>query len=295
MKILVSGSSGFIGSHLCAYLEKIGHTVVHLKRGDPQLSNPSTVYWNPKTKMAKTSHFEGFDAVIHLAGEPIFGFWTSSKKEKIYNSRIFGTSFLTSLLSQCASPPKVFISASAVGFYGDQKETLLDEKSLKGEGFFPDVCEDWEKASLLLESHSRVIHTRFGIVIGKGGFLKILKKVFLWGLGGKIGSGEQWISWIAIEDLISALDFILKHDKIHGVINLTSPNAVRQKELVEMLKNKLHRPAFFHQSAWMLRLLNRNFANEVLLASAKVIPKKLESFGFEFKYLYLEKAIQHYV
>lgn len=295
MKILISGSSGFVGRRLFTYFKEKGHSVIRLKRGDPLLSNSSIIYWDPKSKKAELSLFEGFDAVIHLAGESIFGLWTSSKKEKIYKSRVLATQFLSHLLSQCKSPPKVFISASAVGFYGDQKEAILDEDSPNGEGFLANVCKKWEEASQLLEPHSRVVRTRFGVVIGEGGFLKILKKVFWLGLGGRIGSGNQWISWIAIDDLIYAFDFILKNDKIKGPINLTSPNPVRQKELVLMLKKELHRFAIFHQSEWLLKVLNRDFANDVLLASTRVFPRKLQKCGFEFKYLHLEKAIKHYV
>jgi len=190
------------------------------------------------------------------------------------------------------SPPSVFISASAVGFYGNRGEELLNEKSASGAGFLPKVCREWESASEALQSvGTRVVHARFGLVIGNGGLVKKSLPLFKLGLGGPIGSGEQWQSWIALVDLVRALDFCIEQPSIEGAVNLVSPNAVRQKEFAAILAKSVHRPAFLRVPAFILRAVFGEMAEEVLLSSQHVLPKKLQNGHFSFLMPKLEDAI----
>lgn len=286
MKILVSGASGFIGRPLVEFLSSQGHTVIKLIRSKDRSLFPGSIGWNPEEGRAAPGDFEGFDAVIHLAGEPLsFGRWTRRKKEKILFSRTLGTHLLSQILAQLLRPPRVFISASAVGYYGDRGEEILTEESGAGRGFLASVCCEWEKASQPLENRgTRGVHARFGMVIGPGG--GALQKMLLpyrLGLGGRLGSGKQWISWIDREDLIRAIHFTLEHPSLEGAVNLVSPSPVRQEEFVRTLAKILHRPQLGSLPSWLLRLLLGEMADEMLLPSARVQPAKLIDAGFAFR------------
>lgn len=281
-KILVTGSSGFIGRHLISFLRQKKHTVVPLVRHQ----DATSIYWNPDTGAVNLQDLEGFDGVIHLAGSPIFqGRWTQKRKDAIFLSRCRHTWLLAKALASLKKPPAYFFSASAIGYYGDRKEQTLTEHSLPGTGFLADVCVRWEQATDILEKKGvRVAHLRFGIVLSpKGGLLNRLLPLFRCGLGGKLGGGEQWMSWISLNDLMTAIDFIRQNTALKGSFNFTSPHPVRNRDFTTILAKSLHRPAFFHIPAFCLKLLLGQLAEETILASAKVIPEKLLKSGFSFK------------
>ncbi len=290
MRILISGASGFVGAPLSLFLTSLGHEVVSLSRSCQTLH---CISWNPQKKQADLSQFEGFDAVIHLAGEPLsISRWSHKKKQKILSSRVLGTSFLKEILSSLQRKPKVFISASAVGFYGNRGEELIDESDGSGLGFLSSVCLEWEKISDdLLSLGIRVVHARFGIVIGpNGGIVDKLLPLYRWGLGAILGSGNQWISWIALQDLFHAMDFVLRKE-IFGSINFVSPCPIRQKELSSEIARCLHRKTFLKIPAWILRWVLGESADEMLLSSTRVYPAKLLGEGFSFKYPLLSEAL----
>lgn len=276
VRILLSGASGFIGKSLSVFLESFGFEVVALPREG-------------------LSSYEGFDAVIHLAGEPLtLSRWSASKKEKIFSSRVLKTRFLSEVFSKQIRPPRVFICASAVGYYGDQGEKTLTEENPPGDSFLSHVCTEWEKACQPMKDRGiQVVNTRFGIVIGQGGgILQKMLTPYKLGLGGKVGNGEQWISWIALEDLQRAIYHVLQTPSILGPVNFVSPVPVRQKEFSHLLAHLLHRPTFFHLPAWFIKGVYGDAGKELLLASAKALPAKLLSAGFTFKFPELQDALQ---
>ncbi len=276
---MASGASGFIGKPLVSFLQTQGHEVVPFIREGAHLPG----------------QFEGFDAVINLAGEPIFSLrWTKAKKEKILASRIERAHFLSDMFARAKRPPQVFVSASAIGYYGDRGEEEIDETSLRGKGFLSDVCVGWEEAcKSARERGIRVVHPRFGIVLGKGG--GALQKMLLsyrLGLGATLGDGRQWMSWIALEDAIAAIAFALTHPHLEGPFIAASPHPVRQQEFSFELARFLHRPALFRWPAWLLRMLSGEAAGELLLSSVKASPKKLLREGFHFACPSLDTALK---
>jgi len=294
MRVLLSGSSGFIGSEVFSFLKAQEHEVIHLRRGNPT-SSPDSIFWDPDREIFSHQSFENFDAVIHLAGEPLIGLWTAKKKERIFSSRVQGTQLLTRIFTEIAHPPKVFICASAIGFYGDRGEEELTENSAMGKGFLPSVCSHWELATQEKASPQvRIVNTRFGAVIGPGG--GIVKKMLLpfkYGLGCSLGTGSQWMSWIALSDLVRAIAFCMTNDAIEGPVNCVSPHPVRQKRFAQLFANSLARPLFLRLPAWLLRGLLGQMAEEVLLASQRVIPEKLQQHHFSFLTPTLEEAFRH--
>ncbi len=279
MKILVTGSSGTIGSELMPYLQALGHEVVAFRR--PSSSNNQSLV--------------GFDAVINLAGAPIAaGRWNSRVKEKIVASRVETTKYLVEAMRACKKPPGIFLSASATGFYGDRGDEVLTDDSLKGKGFLADVGSQWEyEANRAQEFGVRVVCLRIGIVLSsKGGALYKMLPAFRLGLGAKLGSGSQWMSWISIQDLLSIMQWCLVTESAAGAINAVSPMPVLNEEFTKTLANVLHRPAWFRAPAWLLRLMLGEMADALLLASTRVKPKKLLASGFEFTHTNLEKALR---
>ena len=239
------------------------------------------------------AQFEGFDAIFHLAGEPIASRWTCSKKKKIWRSRVDTTSRLSDLLSKVECPPRLFVSVSAIGFYGDGKEAQLTEEDPPGQGFLPFVCQAWEKAAEPLTARGvRVVHPRFGSVVGPGGIVAKLTPLFRLGLGGALGSGKQWMSWIALHDLLAAMHYVLRESSLTGPVNFTSPYSVRQKEFAQALAHELHRPALIKTPGILLQLVYGQMANEMLLSGAKVMPKKLLERGFSFAYPHIKEALR---
>jgi len=292
MKILVSGSHGLVGKALTTSLVNAGHEIVSLVR---QSANDSEIEWQPNQGKIIGQQLEGFDVVVHLAGESIAsGRWTEEKKKKIRESRVKGTELLSSALARLSQPPAMFISASAIGFYGSRGDELLTEETEPGEGFLPEVCVAWEKATGQAEAKGiRTIHTRFGIILDeKGGALERMLTPFRMGVGGKVGNGNQWMSWIALDDVIGALTFLIDEPGSDGPVNFTAPNPVTNADFTEALGNVLSRPTLFSVPAFAARLAFGEMADELLLSSARVEPERLKESGYQFKHPELSSALK---
>lgn len=296
MKILMTGSTGFVGSALFSYLESKQHELASLVRR-PTTQNRSEFFWDPENGILDSNKIEGFDAIIHLAGENIMGRWTGQKKERIKKSRILGTRLLSDALLRFKKPPSVLICASAIGFYGNRGNEVLTEDSLKGEGFLSDVCAEWEEEAHKISSKStRVVILRMGMVLSsKGGALRQILPIFKLGLGGTLGGGEQIMSWIAIDDLLHIVDASLQLDSLKGPVNAVAPHPVTNKEFTQSLASVLHRPAFFSVPKPVISLLFGQMGKEVLLGSAEVCPKKLLNAGFKFTFPRILEALEHLV
>lgn len=292
MKILIAGATGLVGSALRPYLLGMGHEVVLLDRHIEE----GFIYWDPEMGEIDPEKLEGFDAVINLAGENIAQRWSSAKKKRIVESRVKSTRLLADTLAYLKSPPKVWINASAVGYYGSQGDRVLSEETKAGTGFLSEVCQKWEGATEAAEKKGiRVVHARFGVVLTpKGGMLGSLLTPFKLGLGGKVGDGKQYMSWIAIDDLLGAIEHILQHEEITGPVNVTSPKAVTNGQFTEELGKQLHRPTFFTIPSPIAKLIfGKEMAEEMLLGSTRALPKKLEETGYEFQYPKLTEAFKH--
>lgn len=294
LRILLSGASGFVGSHLKLFLQLAGHEVICLVRGKQERTE-ETISWDPKLGEANKEDFEGFDAVIHLAGEPLGGRWNCHTKQKLFLSRCRDTWLLSQILCRLYRPPRAMICASAIGYYGDRGKEELTEESSAGKGFLADLCIKWEKATEAIENRgTRVVHTRFGAVLSaKGGMLRKLLVPFRYGLGGKLGSGRQVISWIGIDDLLGAIYHCLMREEISGAVNLVAPHPVTQAEFARTLAKKLRRPALCQLPSFFLKAVFGEMAKEVLLASQKVAPQKLLETGYAFRYPNLSTALNY--
>ncbi|MDP1609122.1 MAG: TIGR01777 family oxidoreductase [Chlamydiales bacterium] len=295
MKILISGASGFIGRALISHLRK-EHQVLVLVRDPSKVVEGKTVFWDVEQGIIETD--EGIDAIINLAGEGIFsGRWTKKKKEAILSSRLKATNLLVQFALSSNKPLSVLINASAVGFYGTHPSQLVTEESSNGEGFLADVCEQWEKATLPLQQRAvRTALLRFGAVLGKGG--GVLQKMLLpfkLSLGTILGDGSQWMSWIALDDLVRAIEHVLKTPSLDGPINVVSPYPVSQREFANTLAVELHRPLFFSIGKSIIILIFGQMGEELLLASQRVSPTKLQNSGFSFDYPTLKEAMHHIV
>ncbi len=280
-RIVVSGSSGLIGSALCNYLTTGGHRVDHLVRKLPRPGS-SDIRWKPSAGEIDSSGLEGADIVVHLAGENLAGRWTPARKEAIRNSRVTGTSLLCQALAGLQRKPNVIVSASAVGYYGDRAAEILNEDSSGGDNFLAEVCKAWEAAAEpARQAGIRVVHPRFGIVLsGRGGALRAMLTPFKLGLGGSIGSGYQYISWIDIDDLLAIIEHAMFTDEIAGPINAVSPNPVTQRDFAAALGKILHRPAVLNMPGPLLRLLLGDMADNALLSSQCALPDRLVKAGF---------------
>ena len=292
MKILVTGPSGLIGSGLIPLLSGKGHTITRLSRSG---SSADTAYWNPEGGEIEAIKLEGHDAVVHLAGENIAGRWTREKKAKIEQSRIKGTGLLSRTLAGLNSKPAVIVSASGIGFYGDRGDEVLTEDSRPGEGFLAGLSIKWENALRpATEAGIRVVNMRLGVVLSPGGgALEKMLPPFKLGLGGRLGSGEQYWSWIAIDDVLWAIYHSLVSDTLRGPVNFTAPGPVTNREFAEALGDALGRPAFFPVPAFALRALLGEMAEETMLSSTRAVPAKLLGAGFNFRYAGLKSALNH--
>lgn len=293
MKVAVTGSSGLIGSSLVSYLSKKDVTVSSILRENPE---DNEISWKPEGRDWDSAFSGGIDGIVHLAGENIAsGRWTKVKKEKIRSSRIEGTKRLCEHILKLPNPPSVFVCASAVGYYGNRGMEFLNEGSSRGSGFLPDVCLGWEEAAeSVSKAGIRVVNVRFGVVLSKdGGALAKMLTPFKMGMGGKIGSGTQYMSWIAIDDVTGAIYHTLVTDSLKGPVNVTAPNPVTNKEFTNTLGTVLNRPAIMPMPAFAARLAFGEMANDLLLASTKVAPKKLSDSGYQFQYPELENALKH--
>jgi len=290
MKILISGATGLVGKEVVNYLENKGYEVLKLQRKDPNI----LPYWNIEKKIVNFDKNRQIDVVIHLAGENISqNRWNRVKKDKILKSRVNGTRLLAEYILKQKVKPKVFISCSAIGFYGDRKDEILTEKSKKGEGFLSDVTYEWEKVSNLASDFGiRVVQIRLGMVLSKkGGALKKMVLPFKMGLGGTIGNGKQYISWISIQDLTRAIEYIIKTPTLKGAINLVAPNSVTNLEFTKTLGTVLHRPTFLPLPTFLIKIIFGEMGKELLLSSTRVKPIKLENSGFSFQYPKLKMAL----
>lgn len=293
MRILVSGSHGLIGSALLTALESAGVEVLPLVRTRVDDGKPG-VSWNPDAGSIDADRLENLDAVVHLAGESLAsGRWTNSLKARIRESRVQGTDLLSRTLAGLRCPPRTFLSASAVGYYGNRGDKVLTEETLSGSGFLAEVCREWEEATRpASQAGVRVALLRFAMVLdAHGGALAKMLPLFRKGLGGPLGGGGQYWSWIMLEDAIGAIVHILNTRSLSGPVNLSSPSPVTNREFTECLGKALGKPAFIAAPAFALRVAVGEMADEALLASTRVMPAKLRASGFAFRYEDLEEAL----
>lgn len=291
----MNGSSGLIGQALKPFLEKQGHTVFALLRKKPTGKN--TFFWNPETEECCLPEGEEFDVVINLAGENISdGRWSAERKKRILLSRILATKMLSDIVQKWKNPPKLFINASAIGYYGiDTGDQKCTENSPKGVGFLADVCEQWEEA-VRVPSSVRVVFLRFGAVLTpKGGLLGKILPIFKLGLGGKLGTGEQMFGWIAIDDLVAIVNFVIQTTALKGAVNVVSPHPVSNQEFTKTLAKVLKRPAFFPMPVWAVKMIFGEMGKETALGNQVVVPGKLQSAGYTFKYPALEGTLRKLV
>jgi uncharacterized protein (TIGR01777 family) len=290
MRILVSGSHGLVGKALIHSLTAGGHDIVRLVRGRP--AGAAEVEWHPNHGRLDAAALEGFDAVVHLAGESIAsGRWSDEKKRAIRDSRVKGTTLLSDALARLSRPPSVFVSASAIGYYGNRGDELLTETSAPGRDFLSSVCVEWEQATkAAIEKGIRTVHARFGIILDKNeGALAKMLTPFRMGIGGRIGDGKQWMSWIAIEDVVEGLKFLIQDGSISGPVNFVAPNAVTNAEFTKVLGRVLSKPTLFPVPAFGVRIAFGEMADALLLSSQRVKPGVLQHFAYPT----LEAALRH--
>ena len=293
MKILISGSHGLVGQALSRSLAIDGHTVLRLVRRNA--ANESEIQWQSDAGVIDSSPLEGLDAVVHLAGESIAsGRWTDEKKQRIFDSRVKGTFALSKILAQLNEPPKSFLCASAIGYYGDRKDEVLTESSAPGNDFLSTVCVQWEKAtSPAVEKGIRTLCTRFGIILDKkGGALAKMLTPFRMGIGGRIGEGKQWMSWIALDDVVSALRFVLNKTELTGPVNFVAPNPVTNEAFTRALGRTLGKPSLIPIPEFGVRLAFGEMADALLLSSQRVEPTKLNNAQFEFRLTTIDEALR---
>lgn len=292
--IMITGSSGLIGSALVSFLTAGGHRVTRLVRSKPRTADEAQ--WNPDAGTIEASRLEGLDAVVHLAGENIGAErWTDERKARIRDSRLKGTRLLSDTLAKLPQPPRVLVSASAIGYYGDRGDQRLHEESPPGSGFLADLSRQWEAATKPAAQRGiRVVTLRTGIVLSpKGGALARMLTPFRMGIGGIIGSGKQYMSWIAIDDLIGAIVHAITTHLLHGPVNAVSPHPVTNSEFTKTLGRVLGRPTLLPLPGFAARLALGEMADELLLFSARVEPAKLLASGYRFQYPELEPALRH--
>ncbi len=295
MKVLVTGATGFVGTPLVKALWSQDHHVVRLLRKNA--TSNSDILWDPDRGLLEADALEGIDAVIHLAGENISSArWTPSVKKKILESRVRGTKLLSETLARLKTPPKTFISASAIGYYGDRANEVLTEESAPGKGFLAEVCVAWEKSmEAAKKTGIRTASTRFGIILSpNGGALKKMLLPFRLGLGGPIGDGKQYWSWISLDDVVGGLLHVLKTTSLSGPVNFVSPETQTNAEFTRALGEALHRPAVLPLPAFAARIALGEMANELLLASNRVEPRKLAQSGYAYKHPTLKKTLQDF-
>ena len=293
MKILISGASGLLGTALTKHFRATGNEVQPLRRSSTATAPP---YWNPDQATIELGDFTDMDVVIHLAGENIAaGRWTDAKKNRIFDSRVKGTKLLANALAALERKPHTFISASATGYYGDCEKCTFDEGSRNGEGFLASVCDAWENATVSAENAGiRVIHSRFGVILStQGGALQKMLLPFKMGLGGRIGHGKQYVSWISLPEIIRAFTFLIQTPHLSGPVNLVSPNTATNAEFTKVLGKVLHRPALLPIPKFMIHLLFGEMGEALLLSSSRVLPDKLQKAGYDFEFPELKSALRH--
>ena len=293
-KILLSGASGMLGTALRHALAQRGDRVLQLVRRDP--AAPGEIKWDPSASkpLVDLQPLKGLTAAVHLSGASVAGRrWTANYKREMAVSRVDSTRALASVLSILHQPPSAFVAASAAGFYGNRGDELLDERSSPGNGFLADLCRDWEAAAQpAVAAGICVVHPRFGVVLGaQGGALAKMLLPFKLGLGGRLGSGRQWMSWISLADTVAALLFLIDTPELSGPFNLTAPEPVTNSEFTRALARAVHRPAVLPVPAFVLRVVFGAMAEEALLSSARVLPAKLTAAAFSFAHPTVDQAL----
>lgn len=295
MKILISGASGLVGKHLIPTLLAKGHEVYKLVRKTPQSADE--IQWDAEKGFSETEQakLENFDAVVHLAGDNVASEnWSDEKKRKIKESRTIGTRVLVDALKTLENPPKQFISASAVGFYGSRGAEIMNEESAAGKGFLPEVCVAWEEEIKRAEAFARVVYLRIGVVLAEdGGALEKMLTPFKFGVGGVVGSGKQYLSWIALDDLIKIINFALENEILKGAVNAVAPNAATNQEFTKTLGKVLNRPTFLPVPEFAIKALFGEMGETLLLEGTRAYPQKLLDAKFEFDFTNLEAALKH--
>ena len=292
MKVLITGSSGLVGSALTNFFHANGNEVIRLLRKSVSTGSP---VWDPENGEIDLTGIRDISAVVHLAGDNLAeGQWNDRKKNSILSSRVNGTKLLSKYFVASGHKPSVIVSASAVGFYGDRGEERVDEASEPGKGFLADVCKQWEEAAAsAVDAGVRVVNLRFGVVLSAGGgALKKMLLPFRIGLGGVIGSGKQYMSWVSIDDVTGMIQHIISNEAVRGPVNLVSPNPVSNREFTKALGQILNRPTIFPMPAFAARIVFGEMADELLLSSTRVIPKKLMDSGYEFRHPELGGAFE---
>jgi uncharacterized protein len=300
MKILISGSTGLVGSALVPALQSSGHEAIRLVRSSPsgRQTRNGSVTWDPKSGELSAVDLEGIEAAVHLAGENIAASrWTPAQKARIRESRVAGTRLLAETLAKLNTPPRTLVCASAIGFYGDRSDQRLNEDSPAGTGFLADTCREWEASAKPATNRGiRVVHLRTGIVLAsQGGALAKMLTPFRLGVAGIIGSGHQYMSWISLDDLVAVISFALLKETLRGPVNAVAPNPVTNHEFTKTLGRVLRRPTVFPMPAFAARLAFGEMADGLLLASTRVEPKRLMDAGFRFRFPELEAALVHAV
>jgi uncharacterized protein len=294
LRVAISGSTGLVGERLISFLETGGHEVVRIVRGTPDAVGD--VRWDPSRGEIDAAALEGLDAVVHLAGESIAGgWWTGGRKQRIIDSRVQGTGLLASTLASLERPPRVFVSTSAIGYYGDGGDQVLTESAPNGDGFLASVTRAWESAAEpASRAGIRVVHPRLGIVLaGEGGMLPLISLPFRMGMGGPIGGGSQFMSWIALDDLVRVLYWSIVNESLSGPVNAVAPQAVTNIEFARTLAGVLRRPSFFRVPGPIARVAGGQLAEELILVSQRVAPHGLVQSGFSFDYPTIEQALRH--
>ena len=297
MNIVMGGAGGMIGQALSQAFQEDGADIHRLVRPSSDKGRQDrTVAWDPEQGTIDAAKLEGKDAVVHLGGESLVsGYWSEARKKRIRDSRVKSTELLGKTLAGLQNPPKTFVCASAIGFYDQHANTKLDETAPAGKGFLADVCSDWEAATRdAANAGIRVVNARIGIVLTpKGGALAKMLTPFKMGVGGRLGSGRQGMSWIALTDVVRALQFCVHHGSLSGPVNLTAPNPVDNREFTRILGNVLHRPTLFPVPGFAIRLAMGEMGRALLLSGAQILPTKLNQAGFQFQSAELESALLH--
>lgn len=290
MKVVVTGATGLIGSELVPALESAGHEVIRLVRRTT--AKPSERQWDP-TGEPDPSLVDGADAVVHLAAETIKGWWTRAKKERILKSRVGGTEMIAKSIAAAEHQPRVFVSASGIGYYGHREDEVLTEESSSGTGFLADLAKEWERATRpAVQAGVRTVLLRMGVVLsGRGGALQAMLPSFRMWMGGKVASGKQYWPWITLDDTVRVILFALQNESLSGPVNVCAPQQTTNKVFTRALGKALHRPTFFPLPSVVVTLVLGEMGQEALLTSTRGEPAKLKAAGFTFQHPEIEEAL----